>query len=118
ADLLGPEGELVVYAYAKEPTIDGVKAREERLVAQRVHPDVVGFGFLLEAVMAQDRPWVWPVLFGILALVGVILLLDLRRPKLVVLALAPVLFGTIVTFGALCLVGLPFNVLTTLVVPL
>lgn len=118
ADLLGPDGEIVVYAYVKEPSIDGLRAREERLAAQRVDEDVVGFGFLLEAIMAQDRPWVWPVLFGILALVGLILLVDLRRPKLVVLALAPVVFGTVVAFGALCLAGLAFNVLTTLVVPL
>jgi uncharacterized protein len=118
AELIGPRGELIVSAYVTEPNIDGLRAREERVDAEAVHLDAVGFGLLLEAVMAAERPWIWPVLFGIFLLVFVVLGVDMHRPKLMALALAPVLFGTAVTFGSLCWLGMPFNVLTTLVVPL
>jgi uncharacterized membrane protein YdfJ with MMPL/SSD domain len=117
-ELLAPGGRYVVYGYVKSPTIDGAQARQERAIMQRIHPDAVGFGFLLEAVMADERPWVWSVLFGIFGFVAFVLLVDLRRPRLMILAIAPVVFGTTVTFGALCWAQLDFNVLTTLVVPL
>jgi hypothetical protein len=118
AELLGPDGKLVVFAYAKEPTIDGRIAAKERRAAQRVHEDAVGFGNLLEATMAAERPWAVPVFFGILAFVFVLLMIDMRSPKLVLITLVPVVFGAAVTLGVLCWVGLRFNVLTTFIIPL
>lgn len=117
-ELFTEDGKPLVFAYVKEPTIDGLKAREERLAAQAIHADAVSFGFLLEAVMAAERPWAWWVFFGILAYVVVVLLVDFRSLRLSALALSPVIFSTGTTFGLLCWFDVGFNVLTTVVVPL
>ncbi|MFZ9886542.1 MAG: MMPL family transporter [Myxococcota bacterium] len=118
SEFIGPDGELVVYATPREPSLDGDRARAERIEAQRIDPRAVGFGFLLEAIVASSRPWVVPVLFGIVLVVAAVLALDLRSARLAVVAITPVLFGTLVSFGVLCAAGMSFNVLTTLVVPL
>lgn len=118
SELVSPRGEPIVYAYPTEPTIDGLKARAERLAAQRVHPDAAGFGQLLESVMASERPWALPVFLAILAFVVVLLAVDMRSARRVAVTLAPVVFGTLTTFGLLCWAGMRFNVLTTFIVPL
>lgn len=118
AELVGPGGELVVYATPRDPSLDGDRARAERIEAQRIDARAVGFGFLLEAIVASSRPWVVPVLLGIVVIVALVLGFDLRSLRLAVVAITPVLFGTVVSFGTLCAAGVSFNVLTTLVVPL
>ncbi len=116
--LVGPGGELLVYAYVKEPAFDGTQARLEREAVHTVAPDAVGFGLLVENVMAGKRDWAIPILFGVLLLVLFILAVDLRQPKMVVLALIPVLLGTLGTFGVLCWIGKPFSILQALIIPL
>lgn len=115
---MAPTGEYLVMAYAKEATLDGARIRDQRLAVQGAWPETSGFNSLVEGVTVAERPWAFPVFFGILLFVVVILAVDLRQWRMVVLALIPVLVGTTVTFGALCWIGHPFNVMSTLVVPL
>jgi predicted RND superfamily exporter protein len=111
-------GRLLVYAYPAQASLDGMVARTERLAAEQVDPEAAGFGALLELMTAIDQPWVVPVLLGVVGFVGVVLIVDLRRPRWILLAMTPVVVGTVVTFGTLCWLGDPFNTLTITVVPL
>jgi uncharacterized protein len=118
SQLLWPSGEYLVLAYPAEPHLDGARAALERERAQAIHPDAAGFGLLLEVLMASERPWMVWVLVGILAFVLVLLVADLRDPRWVVVALAPVVVGAGVTFGILCWAGLGFGTVTAVAVPL
>ena len=55
---------------------------------------------------------------AIFAFVALVLWLDFRNLRLVFLASIPVVLGTATTLGILCWLGVAFNVMTTLVVPL
>ena len=115
---VAPNGEYLVLAYATGSPLDGHEARRQRLAAQVIAPDATGFGSLLEAMMVKQRPWLRWVSLGILGFVLLVLMLDLRGPTPVFLALVPVGCGIIVTFGTLCWLGVRFNIMTTLVLPL
>jgi predicted RND superfamily exporter protein len=55
---------------------------------------------------------------ALLAMVLMILAVDLRDPRWVMLAITPVLVGGLVTFGILCWFDVGFTVLLVIVVPL
>jgi len=116
--LVTDSGRYLVFAWAEVPHMDGVRAAEERRVAQAIHAEAAGFGLLLEVLMAAERPWMKRVLIGILVFVVVLLTFDLRDPRWVIAALAPVLVGTAVTFGLLCWAGVGFGTVTAVAVPL
>lgn len=116
--LIGDDGSFLVFAYATDPAADGAVARQQRLAAQAIAPDATALGALLEAMMVAERPWVPYVLGGILTFVVVVLLLDFKQWRHAVLALVPVLVGVTVTSGLLGWLGVSFNVMTSLVVPL
>jgi predicted RND superfamily exporter protein len=116
--LRAPDGSWLVFAYTGQPTTDGRRAQEERLAAWRNDERAVGVGLAIEATMAAERPWILRVLLAIGGLVVLLLIADLRSLRLAALALAPVLFGTAVTAGALSLAGVGFTPLTIAVVPL
>jgi len=117
-DALTPDGRVLVQAWTPQPHWDGMAAKAQRKELQEIHPDAASFTMLLELTMAADRPWVRGVLYGIAGLVLLVLFVDLRRPRDVLLALAPVACGATFTFGVLCWMGIGFNVMTALVVPL
>lgn len=116
--LVAPDGRLLVFGYVAEPTVDGRRAREERLAAESIVSGAASASLIVETLLLGDRPWFRTVLLSILGFVLLVLALDLRRPALVVMAVAPVLFGTSVTYGLLCWLGIGFNMMTTVVVPL
>ena len=118
SQLLVPDGRFLVQAYTAEPTLHAEEARAQRLVAESIDPHASSFMLAVEGMLLAERPWAVWVLVGILVLVAVVLTVDLRDPRRVVMALAPVVFGTSVTFGALCWLGVEFNVMGMLMVPL
>ena len=68
--------------------------------------------------MELDRPWVRPVCAGIFGVVLLVLLIDLRDPRWMLVALAPVTIGTTVTFGVLCWMDTAFSIIPLVGVPL
>ncbi|MCP4594664.1 MAG: MMPL family transporter [bacterium] len=118
AQLLAPDGRFLVYAYTARPTLSGLQARQQRLAAWAIDPSATSLLMAIEAMLMAERPWMKWVLAGILVFVLMVLVVDLRSPRLVIMALAPVLYGTSVTFGLLCWIGLDFNVMGLLVIPL
>ncbi len=98
--------------------MDGKDAKRERVAAHAIDSRAASFNQLYELTMASDRPWMRPVAYGIGLFVLCILIIDLRRLRDVVLAMAPVLVGGVVTFGLMCWIDISFNPLTVIVVPL
>ncbi|MDP7113093.1 MAG: MMPL family transporter [Myxococcota bacterium] len=88
------------------------------MAAWAIDPGAASSLMAAEAMLAGERPWIRWVLTGILLFVTTVLAADLRSLRWVAVALAPVLFGTSVTFGLLCWFGMDFNVMGAVVVPL
>jgi predicted RND superfamily exporter protein len=115
---IAPDGRFVVRTYAAKASMDGLVAIAERKAAEAIAPGTTGFGVAFEYLLGSERPWLWPILLGILAFVLLLLAVDLRSVRWVFIAATPVVFGTAMCFGILCWMGVSFNVLTTVVVPL
>lgn len=109
---------LVTYAYGFGSDLDAVKFQEERLVAEAIHPEVAGVGNFIELAMDVNRPWVLPVAFGVFGFVLFVLGADLGKLKWILLAMVPVTFSTIITFGLMCWLKVGFSILIITVVPL
>ena len=115
---IAPTGEFLVYAYAADSKADGALARRQREVVQAVDPRSSGLLAVVEGMMIGDRPWIPWIALSILGLVLIVLCVDFRGPASVLLAVLPVLAAVPFTLGVLCWVGIPFNVMTWLVLPL
>ena len=113
-----PDGRPVVYAYPANASLDGLITQRERLAVQALVPEATGFGAMIEAMVLAERPWLKWVFAAILGFVVVVLVVDLRKPRWMALAVLPVLCGTVAGFGILCVVTDGFNVMTLLTVPL
>ena len=115
---IAPTGEFLVYAYPVDSKADGDLARRQRLAVQAIDPGATGLLAVVEGMMIGNRPWIPWIAVSILAFVLIVLCLDFRRRASVLLALLPVLAAVPFTLGALCWVGIPFNVMSWLVLPL
>ena len=115
---IAPTGEFLVYAYATDSKADGALARRQREVVQAIDPRASGLLAVVEGMMIGDRPWIPWVALSILGFVLLVLCVDFRRPGSVLLAVLPVLAAVPFTLGVLCWIGIPFNVMTWLVLPL
>ena len=115
---IAPAGEFLVYAYATDSKADGALARRQREVVQAIDPGASGLLAVVEGMMIGDRPWIPWIALSILGFVLLVLCVDFRRPASVLLAVLPVLAAVPFTLGALCWIGIPFNVMTWLVLPL
>jgi len=111
-----PDGEFLTFAYTRFTGLNADTFREHRLRAERVDPGATGFANFVEA--AVHAPWGKEVLLGVLALVFVVLGVDQRSWRWMLLALLPVTFGSAVTFGMMCWLDVGFSVMLVLVVPL
>ena len=109
---------LVTYAYGFGSDLDSAKFREERLVAESIHPTAAGVGNFIELAMDVNRPWMIPVMLGVIGFVLLVLAVDLRRLKWMLLALIPVSFSTVITFGMMCWIGVGFSIMIITVMPL
>ena len=115
---IAPTGEFLVYAYPVDSKADGDLARRQRLAVQAIDPGATGLLAVVEGMMIGNRPWIPWIAVSILGFVLLVLCLDFRRRASVLLALLPVLAAVPFTLGVLCWVGIPFNVMSWLVLPL
>lgn len=112
----GLDGEFLTFAYTHFTGLDADTFREHRLRAEKVDPKATGFANFVEA--AVHVPWGGDVLLGVLALVVLVLAIDQRSWRWMLLAVLPVTFGSVVTFGVMCWLDVGFSVMLILVVPL
>ena len=112
------DGAFITSAYPPGASMDALQLQKSRLRAEAVHPDAAGLGAVFEVAILGPAKWGARTCLLILAFVLTILALDLRDFRWMVLALAPVLVGGLITFGLLCLLDVGFTVLLAVVVPL
>jgi len=112
------DGDFLTFAYTRFTGLDALQFREDRLAAEQIHPDAVGFGNVIEAGVLASMDWAFQILLGILGVVSLVLLLDLRDPRWILLAITPVIVASLITFGAMCWLDVGFSVLLVIVVPL
>jgi predicted RND superfamily exporter protein len=115
---IGPDGEFLILAYASEPSLDSATAAVERRAAQAIHPNATSISAVFEALIGTDRPWLGKLNLAVVLFVLLVLIADLRRPKLVFLALIPVLTGSFAALGILNWSGFAFNTVTLVGIPL
>jgi len=118
AELVAPDGRLLVYASSTHAHLDAARARMEREAARSVSPEASSLAVLLERVLQPERPWLPRVLAGVVGLLVLVLMIDLRRPRWIALALLPVSLGCMLTFGVLGWLGVPLNLVALLGAPL
>lgn len=118
AELVAPDGRLLVYAMSTHAHLDAARARAEREAARSVSPEASSLAVVLERVLRPERSWLPGVIAGVVVFLVVVLLVDLRSPTWLALALLPVSLGSVLTFGALGWLGVPLNTVALLGAPL
>lgn len=113
-----PDGGFATFAYALGASLNAERFQADRQAAEAVHPGATGLGSLFERVMLGPARWGAQTFLSILVFVLLILAIDLRNPRWVLVAVAPVALGGLVAFGALCWMDVGFTVLLVTVVPL
>ena len=111
-------GKWITYAYGHEDQLNSTKLQQERLAAEKIQPTVAGVGNFIELAMDFNRPWVVPTITSVCLFVALVLLVDLRHFRWILLALTPVSFSVLITFGMMCWLNVGFSVLLIIVVPL
>ena len=116
--LRGPDGELIVRAFVAEPALDSAVAARERRAAQAIHPEATSINVIYEALIGTERPWAPAVVSVVAVFILVVLYVDLRSKRLVLLTLIPVVTAGLFTIGLLGQAGFEFNTVTLIAVPL
>ena len=116
--LIGADGSFLTFAYGRNASYNAETLQQERIAAESIHSSAAGIGNFIEAAMLAERPWLKPIMASVLAFVILILSVDLRDFRWIMLAVIPVFFGVIMTFGILCWLETGFSILLLLVLPL
>ena len=90
-------GKWITYAYGYQDQLNSTKLHNERLAAEAIQPTVAGVGNFIELAMDFNRPWVVPTISSVVFFVALVLLLDLRHFRWILLALTPVSFSVLIT---------------------
>ena len=114
---IGPKGELLVYAFSAEPSLDSAVARQERRAAQAIAPNATSMSVIYEALIGTDRPWMPQVVWAVFFFVSLVVWIDLRSFRWAVIALVPVVAASIWTVGLLSAFGFAFNTVTLVALP-
>jgi len=101
AQVRGADGRWLTWAYTGYAGLDTVRLAEDRHRAEAVDPSAAGYGMFVEAVVGGERPWAPWLGLGILGLVVAVLIVDLRSPRWVLLAITPPVVGMVSTVGLL-----------------
>lgn len=114
---IGPNGEMLVYAFAAHPSLDSAVAARERRAAQAIDPRATSMNAIYEALIGTDRPWMPPTFACVVLFVVLVVWLDLRSVRLAALALLPVTVASVTTVGSLTAFGFSFNTVTLIAIP-
>jgi uncharacterized protein len=117
-DWIAPDGRFRVEIYPRGDSNDNATLVQFVKAVQAVAPDVGGVALVIQ----QSGELVWRSfqIAGLCALGGVVLLLAvvLRRPRDVLLVVAPLLFAALLTAGTAILLGLTMNFANVVALPL
>jgi hypothetical protein len=115
---VGPEGEILVAAFPAVPALDADVAARERRAAQSIDPSATSMNAIYEALIGTDRPWMPPVILAVAAFILVVIRIEVGSLLLTLVTLVPVLGALSVTVATFAAIGLSFNTVTLVGVPL
>ncbi len=111
-------GKWLVCVFAKDSLWDFQPLKQFITQVQSVDPEATGKPFTtLEGLKAMKDSFLLAALYASLAMI-IVLLLDFRSWKYTLVALAPVIMGMGITFGAMVLLGIPLNPANMIALPL
>jgi predicted RND superfamily exporter protein len=114
----GARGEYLVRAFAKESLWDYAALSRFTAAANTVDPDATGKPFrTLEGLRQMKRGFEWAAVYALAAIV-VVLMLDLRRVRDLLLGLFPLAVGVVMTLGVMGLCGVALNPANMIALPL
>ncbi len=115
---LGKSGKWLLRVFAKDCLWDYAPLAHFCQRMQAVDAEATGKPFAtLEGLRAMKHGFQWAGLYALAAIV-LVLALDFRRPKHVLLALAPLAMGLVLTLGVMALCGWPLNPANMIAFPL
>lgn len=116
--LLGADGSFLVRVFPREDIWQDEEQKAFVTAIRTVDPTITGAPIqVFEARRLMVRGYLEGALYA-LVVVLVVLFLDLRRPREVLLALAPLAIGAAWTAGSMGAMGLSFNLANLVLVPL
>lgn len=115
---VGAKGEFLVRAFARDSLWDYEALQRFTEAATAVDPEATGKAFrTLEGLRQMRHGFERAAGYALLAIL-VVLVLDLRRPVPVLLAVFPLAVGMVLTFGVLAAAGVSLNPANLIAVPL
>jgi hypothetical protein len=116
--MLAPDGQARVQVFARDDLGDGTRLAAFVDAVRAVHPDVTGLAVnILEFGRATVASLRQALVSALVLIVGLLWLLW-RRVSSVVLVLVPLLLGAALTGAAMVVLGIPYNFVNVIVLPL
>jgi len=115
---IGAGGKWLVQAYAKEGLWDFGPLQQFVNQVRTVDLQATGKPFgTLEGLRGMQRGFAWAGVYA-LAVIAIVLWADFRTMRHTLLALAPLIAGTIITLGVMGILGVPLNPANMIALPL
>ena len=116
--LVTRSGRLIGYVHPRDTIFEPAALAEFNRASSRVAADAIGFPVLFERMSGRITSGFAEALGLASVLIVVLLLLDLRSPYRVALALLPVVLGTLWLVGLMGATGTTFNLANLIAIPL
>jgi hypothetical protein len=115
---VGKNGKWLVQAFAKDCLWDFAPLEHFTEQIRTVDPEATGKTFgTVEGLKAMKNGLEWAGVYALIAIV-VVLALDFRRPRHVLIALTPLAMGIVISLGIMSVFGLPLNPANVIAFPL
>lgn len=116
--LVTRSGRLVGYLHPRDSIFEPAALAEFNRASERVDAEAVGFPVLFERMSGRITSGFAEALVLAAVLVTFLLAVTLRRPGDIVLALSPILLGTLWLVGLMGALGIDFNLANLIAIPL
>ncbi|MBA4187679.1 MAG: hypothetical protein C0467_06625 [Planctomycetaceae bacterium] len=115
---IGSHGEYLVRAFARESLWDYEALKQFTVAANAVDPDATGKAYrTLEGLLQMKVGFEWAAVYALAAIV-LVLLLDMRRLRDLMLGLFPLAVGVVLTLGVMGMCGVALNPANMIALPL
>jgi len=117
-NFIGKDGRLAVYLYPKGNIWHEIYMERYNSQLRKIDPNVLSLAVLFEEVVNNIKADFQGAIWYSLAAVFLLVLLDFRRLTTALLALFPLIIGSLWMVGVMPLLGIQFNLVNVAIVPL
>lgn len=118
SNFIGKDGKMVVYAYPTQNIWNEKFMIHHNAELRRADPQAISIGILFEEIVFNIKEDFKSSVWFSLAAVFLLVLIDFRRLRTTLLAMVPLLTGSILMVGIMPLIGMQFNLINVAIVPL